>query len=378
MHAVVFDELAPRPTAGATEGDRCPGVLRLHEAADGRLARIRIPGGRVSPPQLAALAEIAATVGNGLVDLTSRANLQLRGLRADPSAQVAAAGLLPSPRHERVRNVLASPLAGRDPRALIDGEAATAALDRAICADSALAALSARFQFAVEDGSGLLAGADADVLLEAIAPGEVRLVVAGRPHDIRADVAAGPSLAVTTARAFLARADGAWRIARAGVRATRTPGCPLGAFTQSDGKLAQTALVPLGRLDAAQLRGLAELEREVRVSPWRTVTVVDADAGHAAALRDLGLVLDPRSGWRGLTACAGTGACPRARLDVRAAARARAARRRPGDPVEHWSACPRRCGAPRGEAATVTWTERGVHVDGLDPLQVRDALECAA
>ncbi len=378
MHAVVFDDLAPRRPAGATEGDRCPGALRLHQAADGWLARIRIPGGRLTPTQLAALADVATAQGNGLLDLTSRANVQLRGLRGDPSAAIAAAGLLPAPAHERVRNVLASPLAGRDPRALLDGVRLTAALDAAICADPALTALSGRFQFAVEDGSGLLAGADADLLLEAVGRDEVRLVTAGVPGEARADEAGAPALAVAAARTFLAGADGAWRIARTAAPSAPSAPLELGPFAQPDGRVALTALAPLGRLDAQQLRGLAALGRELRVSPWRTVTLVDADAGDATALRALGLILDADSGWRGLTACAGLGACPRARLDVRAAAAARARRRSPGDPAEHWSACPRRCGAPRAGAATVTWTTDGVRSEGLDPGAVRAALEVAA
>lgn len=378
MHAVVFDDLAPRRPAGATEGDLCPGALRLHEAADGWLARIRIPGGRLTPTQLEALAGVAAGQGNGLLDLTSRANVQLRGLRGDPSTAIAAAGLLPSPAHDRARNVLASPLAGRDPRALVDGERLTAALDVAICADPALTALSGRFQFAVDDGSGLLAGADADLLLEAVGRDEVRLVTAGVPAEARVGVTAAPALAVAAARAFLAGADGAWRIARAAAPVAVSAPLECGVFAQSDGRVALTALAPLGRLAAEQLRGLAMLGREVRVSPWRTLTLVDADAREADALRALGLILATDSGWRGLTACAGLGACPRARLDVRAAAGARARHRRPGDPAEHWSACPRRCGAPRAGAATVTWTDDGVRSDGLDPAAVRAALEVAA
>ncbi|MGW4248717.1 precorrin-3B synthase, partial [Nocardia sp. NPDC004722] len=95
-----------------SDPDSCPGVLRLHEAADGPLARIRVPGGRLSPEQLQSLAAAAVDLGDGNIELTSRGNVQLRQVRdaAALTDRLTEAGLLPSATHERVRNIIASPL----------------------------------------------------------------------------------------------------------------------------------------------------------------------------------------------------------------------------------------------------------------------------
>ncbi|MBX6767456.1 MAG: hypothetical protein IRY90_09950, partial [Actinomadura rubrobrunea] len=71
----------PKPDApGRTRPDACPGALQVHEAADGPLARVRLPGGVIRAEQLRVLADCAATLGNGVIELTSRGNVQVRGL----------------------------------------------------------------------------------------------------------------------------------------------------------------------------------------------------------------------------------------------------------------------------------------------------------
>jgi sulfite reductase beta subunit-like hemoprotein len=378
--------------------DRCPGVLRLHPAADGHMARVRLPGGVLRPTGLGAVAALAAR-GNGVIELTGRASLQVRGLGEDDAAPAAdllrTAGLLPSPVHDRVRNILASPFGGRHPRAALRTDDLVAALDRGLCRDDALAGLPGRFLFAVEDASGTLGRPRADVTLVAGDGGtRLRLDLAGRPTTLGAGPADAPALALDAARAFLALLgaggadgwriddlpDGAARVAHALGGALSGDAAPVdaapvaaGALAQGDGRMAVTALVPLGRLDATTLTELAALldddVRTVRVSPARTLTLVDVPADRAprlvADLDGLGLLTSPGSGWDGISACAGLGACVNARVDVRGAAtrRASARRGRAGPlPAEHWTACERGCGRPAAAPVLVTATSGAVRV----------------
>lgn len=435
---------APAPTA-ARHDDRCPGVLRLHAAQDGGLARIRLPGGQLAAQGADALAA-AAEMGNGIIELTSRANVQVRGMAAEAVAPLAAllerAGLLPSPAHDRVRNIVAGPLGGRHPAAVAEVDGVIAALDRGLCADAALADLPGRFLFAVDDGSGVAPWVGADVALVAEDPDRFGLALAGRPTTIAVPAAGAAGCALAAARAFLALRlgndgrgwrvgeldDGPARVARAldgglseggpaggdvaqGPRVTtggngapaaygrpggaathvRAPAPPApGRSEQRDGALALTALAPLGRIDGSGAAGLAALARAtggaLRVSTRRTVTLVDVQPTDAPAalaqLARLGLVTTAGSGWEGLSTCAGLGACARARVDVRAAATSRGAVRSPATPPEHWSACERRCGEPRGVATAVVAGEAGLTLEANgqrhDAATIADALALLA
>ncbi len=401
--------------------DRCPGILTLHDAEDGGLARIRLAGGRISPSQLEAVA-VAADIGSGLVELTARANLQVRGLPAGAESELAsllgAAGLLPSPAHDRSRNILASAVAGRHPRSLAATDEVVLELDRGLCGDPALTQLSGRFLFSVDDGSGLALGNNADLALRAMPSGRqasatFALSIAGTPTTARVAPGEAADLALRAARAFLdvraehsgdawrvcEIADGAERVARrigaqtqAGAVAPKAEGGDRdyalpGARMQSDGRVAVTALAPLGRLDRESVSALAALVgaygEDVRLSPLRTLTVVDvareqAD-GLTRALAALGLLVSAASGWTGISTCAGFGCCSKARLDVRAAAERRAEERDEGAPTEHWSACERRCGETPGVEIAVSAESRGLAVRAAGrERQVSTAAEAIA
>jgi precorrin-3B synthase len=400
----------PPPTTRVSETDACPGALRLHAAADGPLARVRLPGGLLTGPQLAVLGGLAERWGDGGLELTSRANVQLRALTAadtaDLAARLSAAGLLPSDSHETVRNIAAPALADAPTRDLV------AELDRRLCADPALAALPGRFLFAIGE-----VPLDADLAAVPTAPtgslpttptADVPTVSAGdmpaaTAHPAYAILFGGADAGLrvrsaevvhallTAAHAFLAEreragtpekpawrlrelADGPARVARRTAEAlgaplsadptataSRSPGQAMaGVVAQGGGLFAAAALVPLGRLDAEAIGVLATADRVV-VTPSRGVVVPDLTAVGAQAwvrrLAAAGLAVEPDSRWAGVTACAGRPGCAKSLADVRTDADA-ATRHVAGLPV-HWVGCARGCGSPAGPHVRVEATPAG-------------------
>lgn len=136
----------------------CPGAIHLASTRDGLLARIRVPGGRISAAQMKTVATLAHKLGNGLIDFTNRANLQIRGLNNNSAAQFTSAlkecGLLArSEEADRYRNITASPLAGLEEAEKLDTTPYVIALDEALQSAPWITNLSPKFSF-VFDGGG--------------------------------------------------------------------------------------------------------------------------------------------------------------------------------------------------------------------------------
>jgi precorrin-3B synthase len=420
LRAVPESSPATSPAASAATSraaaDRCPGVLRLTEAADGFLARIRLPGGLVSAAQLRVLARLAGDLGDGYIELTSRGNVQLRGLPPDAAGPLtealSAAGLLPSLDHDRVRNILASPLAGLDGGPDLTG--IVRALDEELCARPRLAGLPGRFLFAIDDGRGDVAGHGADVLAVIRNDGAILNGLAvTRDQVVTAMLACAEAFlderAAHGGKAVLARPTDpdrppVWRIAdlphghdrvrdavakRLGLAvASAAPiparpgagagGRPVGLVrwgeTEDAGeaglsvrhKTAAVVLIaPLGRLAAPQLTWVCDRADQARVTPWRSV-VLPRVSGPDAVLREaaaLGFGVDADSPWLRVTACAGRPGCASALADVRADA-ATFAEQWPGR-IVHVSGCARHCGRPAATEIDVTATSEGYQIAGV-------------
>lgn len=168
------------------------------------MARVRVPGGQLTAAAFRAIADGAAEFGDGTIELTSRANLQVRGLQDGEAlgARLTEAGLLPSATHERVRNILASPLTGRDADSP-DVRPLVADLDRALCARDALAELPGRFLFALDDGRGDVARLDADVAAVLTSANTAAILLGGTEGGLAVPLDGVVDLMLRCAEAFL-------------------------------------------------------------------------------------------------------------------------------------------------------------------------------
>jgi precorrin-3B synthase len=152
----------------------CPSTFRLFDAPDGGLARVKVPGGILDRTQLQAVAVAARVDGNGTVEITTRANLQIRGV--DPASAPALRALLgpvglssPTAEIEDRRNVLASPTAGLAVDELGDVGTLVTEIVSALDALQPLGDLSHKFGVLVDGGgSPTLRGRDIDVALGAV------------------------------------------------------------------------------------------------------------------------------------------------------------------------------------------------------------------
>lgn len=284
-----------------TRSDRCPGVLRPWIADDGALVRLRLVGGEISHASLTALMRIAEAHADGTVLLTKRANLQLRALSHDDGCvsesfveAITAAGLLPSPSHELVRNIMTSPLTG-----LMGGRAdlrpTARALDAALCDDPGLAGLAGRFLFVLDDGRGDVAARDLDLGLMAVDAETAQVRIGTRHWGAVMPLDEAPGVLIDLARRFLSvRGEPpVWhvdeltedRLSVLGThhardlrtQVTALP-APFGRITQDDGGVAEHVAVPDGVLTAELAADvLAQAGRTILVTPWHSLVLPDLE-----------------------------------------------------------------------------------------------------
>jgi precorrin-3B synthase len=302
----------------------CPGALRPMESGDGLIARVRPWCSAFNLAQASGLADIAERLGNGHIDLTRRANLQIRGLReADLGAfhdALDRLGLLDAtPEAEAARNVMVGPLAGEEARAIAER------LSRALASDRRAARLPAKFGWLVDGGGPL------SIVGE---PADIALCVSRTGLSLCAD---GKWFGGATVEAALEAALGT-RPVLSELEFAPIPGRRrLGRLAGATGMAA-----PFGRLEALQLRDLVDLAAragasKIQLSPWRAIYI---DALFDPP-RELNLIVDENDPLLRIDACPGAPACRSATVDSRATARRLAAAGFSGS--LHVSGCAKGC-----------------------------------
>lgn len=330
---------------------------------DGLLARIRLPAGRLSPQQLAGIARAALAHGNGLVEITSRGNLQVRGLTpaSAPHLASAVADLVPI---ETGLVVDESPLAGEDPAELRD----TRALAEAIRAGSReMADRLAPKLAVVVDGAGQLSldALKADIRLRARPDGFWDLTLGtARPQRLDDEATLATTLATLSALAALGpetRARDLFTGPTPDVGGPTPP--PVGLFRRTSGHSVGVAL-PFASASAQSLVTLAEEAGRVdvvtlRLAPGHVLLFDDAPPALAALARDLGLVLEREDPLLRIDACAGSEGCASGVIPARRIGADLAPHLAPNGRL-HVSGCAKGCAHPGRAPVTLVGLVSGI------------------
>ena len=395
------------PAVNTLRPSACPGLLRIVQALDGGICRIKLAGGSITAKQAHAVADAAQAYAGGVIEATNRANLQIRGIGVEQDGLIAmllAADLGPSnAAGDDVRNLMLSPSAGIDPQMLFDTRPLAEQILATLQNRPRFHELSAKFAVQLDGGEALaMLEHHHDLWLSAFErDGEALLAfgLAGCP-GLDAPLAAvrldqGHALVVAVLEAFLDLAtpeqtrmrhlavdnvvshlnlpllpvDGFKRPASGAL-------LHLGSYSQRQkDRVYVTVIAPLGRLDSTMLKGAAQLASEygdgtLRFTPWQGLLLPNVKNHHAVTerLAQLGFLCSLDQPLARMTACTGSSGCGKALADTKADAVQLAALQT--DHHVHLSGCPRSCAAAHTAPVTLLAVSPG-HYD----LYFRDAAQ---
>lgn len=293
----------------------CPDAWRPMIAGDGLLVRVKPRLGRLSAQELAALCEAAIAYGNGLIDVTRRANLQIRGVREEGWRPLLdtllGLGLVDNDaRREGARTMLVAPDWREDDDSHRIADELLQRLDE-------LPDLPGKCGFVIDAGAQtVLLREPGDFRIERAANGGLMLRADGRESGVSVDRPGAVDALIALARWFVA-SDGA----RAGRMARHDAPLPAWANGAVMPAQARPPIAP-GPWDKGMTYGLAFGRVEanalmqagnVRLTPWR-ILLVEGEAN--------GLPFDPAAdSLMRIEACPGAPDCPQASVDTRDLAR---------------------------------------------------------
>jgi precorrin-3B synthase len=353
---------------------------------------------------LDSLADLCTAVrchGNGIVEVTARGNIQVRGLTAASAPAFARAVAMLGIDGNGHVPVISDPLAGLVPDAALDAGALAAAVRDALPATGWVAGLNPKVSVAIDAGATLhLDALAADVRLRAelgrdgphlhialggdaatavpigrVAPSHaaetvIRLlaVIASHGRDARArDIVHGEGMSAL-------RAAAAEFLTDAPPPPARTRAEPIDAHRLHGGLVAYGVGLAFGHTDADTLGQLIDAAktveaRGIRAAPGRALLIVGVAPARTQALSiaadRLGFIVRPADPRRHIAACPGTPLCASAQAPTRTLGPAVAtalASLLDGSLTVHLSGCAKGCAHARAAALTMVGEPGGCGV----------------
>lgn len=346
----------------------CPGALRPMASGDGLVVRVRPPLGKLNAVQAHGLGEAAQHLGTGVLEMTTRANLQIRGVAnaslPELHARLRDLDLLDSsPELEAKRNIILNPF--RNPQDL-HHDAIAAALTKGLSAPD-MPALPGKFGFLIDVAPGHrhLSGISADIRIESSGEGFIVRADGADTGRVSSSVNDAVEAALQMARWFITSggvgADGRGRVRNHLAHGAQLPADLVGdAHPSPAAPKAKPGLVAhglcvaaaFGQLPATHLGWLADhAPGGVALTPYRMVLL--RGATHLPDTADL--ITDPDAAVMNVYACTGAPGCPQGLAPTRDLAR-QLATSLPSGKTLHVSGCAKGCAHPGKADLTLTAT----------------------
>jgi len=367
----------------------CPGIAEPIQTGDGLLARLT-PGAAIPVHAFIALCEASERDGNGIVEITQRGSVQIRGLTPSSASDFARTVESLGLGDENRPALLSPPLAGIDATATVDVRPLLEELRLALSNRPDSAALGPKVSVVVDsDGELHLDALPADIRLRMASTDEVHIAIGGNAHESIALGWIAPNQVLAMVDELLARITARGRDARArnltsgsdiadlkarfGHRAApiaRPPIEPIGLHHLKGGVVALGMSPAFGHTTAATLqRTIRTAEKlgatQVRPAPGRALLFIELSltaAHELAAIADTeGFIVAPNDSRRHVFACAGSPACGSATFSTRdlAPAIAKAAHAwLDRSTTVHLSGCGKGCAHPGAASLTLAGPDR--------------------
>ncbi len=352
----------------------CPTTRKPMSSGDGLLMRLKPALHRLTLPELEIVCDVAATFGSSMVALTSRANLQIRGLDETGYEalinQLIKASIIPeqTPIFEDL-NLLVSPF-------WQDGDSHCTIADELYQRCAELPALPAKFGFAIDlHKNAVLRDASADIRLERSEDGQILLRADGADKGVIVSAENAVSKLIELTHFYASERRGLQRrmarFVRDGKLTEAWQQCPKTADIDSrhifspgniwldeetKSRKGQFVGLPLGRIDANQLKAAMQASRTpaIRLTPYNMVLVEDV---HDAVCE--GMITKKDDPLLSIKACVGAPYCASGFINT-----SEVAEEVKGLDAEliHISGCGKGCAYPNLAALTISGQQDKLHI----------------